>query len=188
MLARLLYNTYRYYAQFARAVGDSVAALREPIAKQLAEHVQLAKWEDHSYFALKVSSERNSKTLRKFATQYAAALCQVRPHTRSRLFTLSIACESKQWKPSQRRCVDAVSVRATSFHFKLRGVGRMHSAGDQRAQGGLGESWVPRHRPICVQPACGYGRFGSRQGQGEGQEQEIRAESARARQGGGGEA
>jgi midasin (ATPase involved in ribosome maturation) len=76
MLSRLLYNTYRYYAQFARPVGEAVAALREPIARQLSEHVQLAKWEDHSYFALKVSSERNGKTLRKFATQFAAALCQ----------------------------------------------------------------------------------------------------------------
>jgi hypothetical protein len=76
MLSRLLYNTYRYYAQFARPVGEAVASLREPIARQLSEHVQLAKWEDHSYFALKVSSERNGKTLRKFAAQFAAALCQ----------------------------------------------------------------------------------------------------------------
>ena len=62
--------------QFASRVYEALTDLREPIAKKLKEHVQMAKWEDHSYFALKVSSERNTRTLQKFCAQYAQALAR----------------------------------------------------------------------------------------------------------------
>ncbi|KAK3265915.1 hypothetical protein CYMTET_25433 [Cymbomonas tetramitiformis] len=73
-LARILYNSYRYYAQFCLVVAQKREALRAPLAQKLADHVRLAKWEDQSYFALKTSSETNERTLRRLCGQYAQAL------------------------------------------------------------------------------------------------------------------
>lgn len=49
VLGEMLYNTYHYYAQFSQKIQEALEALREPIAKQLRDHVHLAKWEDHRY-------------------------------------------------------------------------------------------------------------------------------------------
>ena len=44
-LAPLLFNTHRYYAQFARSVRAALAAAGAPIQSKLKEHLKLAKWE-----------------------------------------------------------------------------------------------------------------------------------------------
>ena len=45
-LSSVLYNTWRYYAQFAPAMQRRVEAARQPAAKKLRDHARLAKWED----------------------------------------------------------------------------------------------------------------------------------------------
>lgn len=71
VLLRVVHNVYGYYAQFAGHVVAKLGSLRDPIAAELKDQVKLAKWEDQSYFALKVSSERNTRTLQKFCTRFA---------------------------------------------------------------------------------------------------------------------
>ena len=44
-LTALLFNTHRYYAQFAPSVRATLAAACAPVATKLREHVKLARWE-----------------------------------------------------------------------------------------------------------------------------------------------
>ena len=45
-LSNVLYNTWRYYVQFAPTVANRVEAARAPAAQKLRDHAKLAKWED----------------------------------------------------------------------------------------------------------------------------------------------
>ena len=57
-LAHILYNTWRYYAQFLPSLQRKVEAARQPAAKKLRDHAKLAKWEDRGYHAMKTSGEK----------------------------------------------------------------------------------------------------------------------------------
>lgn len=63
----LLYNLYRYYSQFSGMVEDNLKRLREPLEKKVQDFIQLAKWDDLNYYALKSSSEKSHRTLNKLS-------------------------------------------------------------------------------------------------------------------------
>lgn len=58
-------NTLSYYAQFEAAVKAAIVAGLAPHEKDLADFVQLAKWEDRGYYAMKVSTEKAQRHLHK---------------------------------------------------------------------------------------------------------------------------
>ena len=73
-LSSVLYNTWRYYAQFAPAMQRRVEAARQPAAKKLRDHARLAKWEDRGYHAMKTSGEANQRSMHKFVRAFDVSL------------------------------------------------------------------------------------------------------------------
>ena len=73
-LSNVLYNTWRYYAQFAPVVSRKVEAARAPAAQKLRDHARLAKWEDRGYHAMKTSGEANQRSLHKFVRAFDQSL------------------------------------------------------------------------------------------------------------------
>jgi midasin (ATPase involved in ribosome maturation) len=52
-LASVLGNMSTYYRQFQSAVEERLQMGRQPLDKDLADFVKLAKWEDRGYYAMK---------------------------------------------------------------------------------------------------------------------------------------
>ena len=73
-LACVLYNTWRYYAQFLPSMQRRVEAARQPAAKKLRDHAKLAKWEDRGYHAMKTSGESNQRSMHKFVRAFDTSL------------------------------------------------------------------------------------------------------------------
>ena len=73
-LAHILYNTWRYYAQFLPSLQRKVEAARQPAAKKLRDHAKLAKWEDRGYHAMKTSGESNQRSMHKFVRAFDLSL------------------------------------------------------------------------------------------------------------------
>lgn len=73
-LAAILYNVYRYYAQFLGAVQATVAAGMAPLEKDLKDFVALAKWEDRGFYAMKASTERAQRHLHKLCRRATEVL------------------------------------------------------------------------------------------------------------------
>lgn len=66
-IRNLLYNIHHYYNQFKDQVDSSLKQLREPLEKKVRDFIQLAKWDDLNYYALRTSSEKSHRTLNKLS-------------------------------------------------------------------------------------------------------------------------
>jgi len=54
-IATALLNLRKYYCQFLPAADNRIAALRNPIEKDLKNFVKIAKWNDINFYAVKDS-------------------------------------------------------------------------------------------------------------------------------------
>lgn len=75
-LRNLTYNLRLYYSQFAPKVEENMKQLREPLEKKVRDFIQLAKWDDLNYYALKTSSEKSHRTLNKLSRHLEELLRQ----------------------------------------------------------------------------------------------------------------
>ncbi|KAG2499138.1 hypothetical protein HYH03_002721 [Edaphochlamys debaryana] len=66
-LAAALANLNRYYGQFAGAVDAALAQGMAPLEKDLQDFVQLAKWDDRGYYALRASTEKAQRYLHRLS-------------------------------------------------------------------------------------------------------------------------
>ena len=73
-LRAILYNVWRYYAQFQPVVEAHVESIRKPCETKLRDHAKLAKWEDRGYHAMKVQGEANQRSLHKFVRAFDTGL------------------------------------------------------------------------------------------------------------------
>ena len=73
-LRAVLYNVWRYYAQFQPVVETHVESIRKPCETKLRDHAKLAKWEDRGYHAMKVQGEANQRSLHKFVRAFDTGL------------------------------------------------------------------------------------------------------------------
>jgi len=73
-LRAVLYNVWRYYAQFQPVVEAHVESIRKPCETKLRDHAKLAKWEDRGYHAMKVQGEANQRSLHKFVRAFDTGL------------------------------------------------------------------------------------------------------------------
>ncbi|XP_062266826.1 midasin [Platichthys flesus] len=73
-LSSLLWNLHKYYSQFSECIQTKVSQLRQPIEKELKDFVKISKWNDVSFWSIKVSVEKTHRTLFKFVRKFAEAL------------------------------------------------------------------------------------------------------------------
>ncbi|KAG1668462.1 hypothetical protein FOA52_005235 [Chlamydomonas sp. UWO 241] len=69
-------NTVRYYRQFSPAVRKALESGLSPHEKDLAGFVQLAKWEDRGYYALKASADKAQRYLHRLRRRAEEALSE----------------------------------------------------------------------------------------------------------------
>jgi hypothetical protein len=70
-LSSALSNTIAYYAQFEGNVKAAIVAGLAPHEKDLADFVQLAKWEDRGYYAMRSSTEKAQRHLHKWVLAWS---------------------------------------------------------------------------------------------------------------------
>ncbi|TSL47560.1 Midasin [Bagarius yarrelli] len=75
-LCSLLWNLHQYYTQFSDSVQARITQLRTPIEKELKDFVNISKWNDVSFWAIKQSVEKTHRTLFKFVRKFEAALAE----------------------------------------------------------------------------------------------------------------
>eukprot|EP00736_Rhodelphis_marinus_P003990 Rmarinus@m.5335 len=75
-LEYFLWNLYQYYSQFVPRVREELQKLAEPIQQQLRDASKLAKWDSHSYSALRSSTEKAHRIVHKRAIEYEEVLSQ----------------------------------------------------------------------------------------------------------------
>ena len=75
-LAALLFNTHRYYAQFAPSVRAALAAACAPVAAKLREHVKLARWEVRSVTLARGGRARTLRHAHSILRTAAATPCR----------------------------------------------------------------------------------------------------------------
>jgi midasin (ATPase involved in ribosome maturation) len=68
-LCNLVYNVYQYYNQFSDTVRETLKRDRTPLEKKVRDFIQLARWDDVNYYALKTSAEKSHRKLNKFTRQ-----------------------------------------------------------------------------------------------------------------------
>lgn len=73
-LLSILWNTHKYYAQFADVVNAKISSLKSPIEKKLKDFVKIARWNDISYWAVKETVEKTHRTLHKFIREFETKL------------------------------------------------------------------------------------------------------------------
>jgi MoxR-like ATPase len=73
-LALSLRSLYSYYCQFAGLLLQKMKELRRPIETKLQKEVNLAKWDNKTYYAQAESIERNHRSLMKLCREYDEAL------------------------------------------------------------------------------------------------------------------
>ena len=73
-LCAIMYNVWRYYAQFEDVIDKHIDSIRKPSEIKLRDHAKLAKWEDRGYHAMKVQGEANQRSLHKFVRAFDTAL------------------------------------------------------------------------------------------------------------------
>ncbi len=73
-IVSVLANVHDYYSQFLPHYFNHLKKTYDPIAKELKEQVQLAKWDLSNYYSLKESSERSHRKLLKFSSEYEEIL------------------------------------------------------------------------------------------------------------------
>ncbi|KAJ3383686.1 AAA ATPase midasin [Entophlyctis sp. JEL0112] len=73
-MIKVLWNVYKYYAQFQDHVRTHIDIQRKPIVKELDGYVRIATWKDVNVFSLKESSKKSHHHLHKFVKKYRAIL------------------------------------------------------------------------------------------------------------------
>ena len=73
-IASIVTNIHAYYSQFLPLYDAYMKRHYGPIAKELKEQVQLAKWDLSNYYSLQTSSERSHRKLLKFSNEYELLL------------------------------------------------------------------------------------------------------------------
>ncbi|XP_038059884.1 midasin-like [Patiria miniata] len=73
-LVSILWNLYCYYKQFLGAVVAEIKRRRTPIEKELKGFVKIARWNDVSFWAVKLAVEKSHKTLHKFSKKFETEL------------------------------------------------------------------------------------------------------------------
>jgi midasin (ATPase involved in ribosome maturation) len=69
-LVTMLYNVYRYYAQFLPLLQTEMFKLKEATQLKLEEFIKISKWDDSSFYRLRKTTEASHRNLSKFSKQY----------------------------------------------------------------------------------------------------------------------
>lgn len=73
-LSLVLGNLCRYYQQFQPTIDARIAADMNPLEKELADFVKLAKWEDRGFYAMKAAADKAHLQLCKIVRRVKDAL------------------------------------------------------------------------------------------------------------------
>lgn len=74
VLATMLFQLYRFYAQHLGFLGRQWSGLKEPIQRKLLEFVKIARWDEQTYYSLAESAEKSHRKLMKFVRDYDTVL------------------------------------------------------------------------------------------------------------------
>ncbi|GFR41361.1 hypothetical protein Agub_g2044, partial [Astrephomene gubernaculifera] len=75
-LAAALDNLVRYYGQFVGAVEAALTQGMAPLEKDLQDFVQLARWDDRGYYAMRASTEKAQRYLHRLSRRAEEVLRQ----------------------------------------------------------------------------------------------------------------
>ncbi|EFJ44763.1 hypothetical protein VOLCADRAFT_121252, partial [Volvox carteri f. nagariensis] len=75
-LVAALHNLVRYYGQFEGAVEAALAEGMAPLEKDLQDFVQLARWDDRGYYAMRASTEKAQRYLHRLSRRAEEVLRQ----------------------------------------------------------------------------------------------------------------
>ncbi|GLI68780.1 hypothetical protein VaNZ11_013272, partial [Volvox africanus] len=75
-LSAALYNLVRYYGQFVSTVEAALAEGMAPLEKDLQDFVQLARWDDRGYYAMRASTEKAQRYLHRLSRRAEEVLRQ----------------------------------------------------------------------------------------------------------------
>jgi midasin (ATPase involved in ribosome maturation) len=69
-LVTMLYNVYRYYAQFLPLLQAEIFKLKEATQLKLEDFIKISKWDDSTFYRLRKTTEASHRNLNKFTKQY----------------------------------------------------------------------------------------------------------------------
>ena len=69
-LVTMLYNVYRYYAQFLPLLQTEMFKLKEAVQLKLEDFIKISKWDDSTFYRLRKTTEASHRNLSKFVKQY----------------------------------------------------------------------------------------------------------------------
>ena len=69
-LVTMIYNVYRYYAQFLPLLQVEMFKLKEAVQMKLEEFIKISRWDDASFYRLRLTTQASHRNLMKFTKQY----------------------------------------------------------------------------------------------------------------------
>ena len=69
-LVTMLYNLYRYYAQFLPLLQVEMFKLKEEVQEKLEEFIKISKWDDASFYRLRLTTLASHRNLMKLSKRY----------------------------------------------------------------------------------------------------------------------
>ena len=76
IFSTITWNIFEYYRQYLRIVQSKCYDLQKPIEKKLKEYVNICKWNDINYWAVKNTIDKTHRTLHKFIKEFENVLKQ----------------------------------------------------------------------------------------------------------------
>uniref|UniRef100_UPI00358FB529 midasin n=1 Tax=Myxine glutinosa TaxID=7769 RepID=UPI00358FB529 len=75
-LTNVLWNLYRYYHQFLNTIQARLALQRREIERGLKDFVKICRWNDRSFWAVKMVVEKTHRILFKFVRKFESVLAE----------------------------------------------------------------------------------------------------------------
>lgn len=69
-LVTMLYNVYRYYAQFLPLLQVEMFKLKETVQAKLEDFIKISKWDDASFYRLRLTTQASHRNLMKLTKNY----------------------------------------------------------------------------------------------------------------------
>ncbi|GIL72549.1 hypothetical protein Vretifemale_2893, partial [Volvox reticuliferus] len=122
-LSAALYNLVRYYGQFISAVEAALAEGMAPLEKDLQDFVQLARWDDRGYYAMRASTEKAQRYLHRLSRRAEDVLRQPAATALAAAVKGMGVCELAAAAAAATRESDDVDTVATSVKENSKGDG-----------------------------------------------------------------